>query len=397
MFLSAEENRKLTQVGPGTPGGELLRRYWHPVAGLHQLTAEQPTAFVRLLGEDLVLFRDRSGRTGLIADHCAHRGASLLYGRVEERGIACAYHGWLYDTAGSCLECPAEPAGSMFHLTVKQRAYPVRTYLGLYWAYLGPTPPPPIRKLDIGAYPVEHIMEMPLDANWVQVVENNMDGAHIGILHQDTTGRTGTVRSTTRGITDELVSLEYREVPCGIQRTMVTKDGFVEDDPLVFPNMLRRITELSIKVPVDDEHTRKFVVFVSAERGGERNGDDLEPADYYVMPPDDGKSAAGHYPHVDYRMNRLRYQDLMAIETQGTVSDRTEWHLATSDRGVALFERMLLREMDRVRDGHDPVGVTRDPDEVIDTNFEFYRHAGGLLPVPQGVRVYTRSRPALSS
>src|SRR5947209_6506515 len=125
-MLTEEENRFFSEVGPGTPAGELLRRYWMPVRVAAELTPEQPTKFVRVLGEDLVLFLDKSGNVGLLADHCAHRGASLLYGRVEERGIACAYHGWLYDTAGNCLETPAEPAGSMLHLTVKQRAYPVR-------------------------------------------------------------------------------------------------------------------------------------------------------------------------------------------------------------------------------------------------------------------------------
>src|SRR5204863_10188760 len=136
----------------------------HPVAAARELTDEQPTRFVRLLGEDLVLFKDKSGNVGLIADHCAHRGASLIYGRVEERGIACAYHGWLYDTAGNCLECPAEPAGSAFHLTVRHQAYPVQKRLGLYWAYLGPDPVPPIRRLDVMDYPVEAIMEVWFDA-----------------------------------------------------------------------------------------------------------------------------------------------------------------------------------------------------------------------------------------
>src|SRR5678815_5164782 len=123
---TAEENDLLTRVGTGTPCGELLRRYWHPVGILPDVSEENPTKLVRILGEDLVLFRDKSGNVGLLADHCAHRGASLLYGRVEERGVACAYHGWLYDTDGNCLETQAEPAGSLFHLTVKQRAYPVR-------------------------------------------------------------------------------------------------------------------------------------------------------------------------------------------------------------------------------------------------------------------------------
>src|SRR5436305_6493831 len=141
-MLTKEENERLTRVGPGTPGGELLRRYWQPVGGLNELTEESPTKFVRILGEDLVLFRDKKDNVGLLADHCSHRGASLLYGRVEERGISCAYHGWLYDTSGNCLECPAEPAGSMFHLTVKQRAYRAQLLCGLYWAYLGPDPAP---------------------------------------------------------------------------------------------------------------------------------------------------------------------------------------------------------------------------------------------------------------
>src|SRR4051812_1751038 len=149
MVLTQEENERLTRVGPGTPAGELLRRYWHPVAGAQELTDESPTKFVRVLGEDLVLFKDKSGNVGLIQDHCAHRGASMLYGRVEERGIACAYHGWLYDTEGACLETPAEPVGSMFHLTVKMRAYPVQKFLGLLWAYMGPLPAPSIARYDV--------------------------------------------------------------------------------------------------------------------------------------------------------------------------------------------------------------------------------------------------------
>src|SRR6266540_3742170 len=187
MFLTEEENRKLTQVGPGTPGGELLRRYWHPIAGLHQLTDDAPSAHVRVLGEDLVLFRDKGGRVGLLADHCSHRGASLLYGRVEERGIACAYHGWLYDVDGNCLETPAEPADSRFHLTVKHRAYPVREYAGLYWAYLGPLLAPVLPRYDaIELYPVKTIQDVPaVDCNWLQVVENNVDQVHAFILHQD--------------------------------------------------------------------------------------------------------------------------------------------------------------------------------------------------------------------
>src|SRR5438045_7751100 len=173
MTLTREENERLTRVGPGTPACELLRRYWHPVAIARELTDEQPTKFIRILGEDLVLFRDKSGNAGLIQDHCAHRGASLLYGRVEERGISCAYHGWLYDTAGNCLETPAEPADSKFYLTVKVKAYPVQKLCGLFWAYLGPLPAPALPKYDVWADDsgITKIDVYPrLDCTWLQAM-----------------------------------------------------------------------------------------------------------------------------------------------------------------------------------------------------------------------------------
>src|SRR5436309_2083720 len=213
MFLTDEEIQRISQVGPGTPGGELLRRYWQPIAGLHQVTEENPTAYIRMLGEDMVLFKDKSGRVGLIADHCSHRGASLLYGRVEERGIACAYHGWLYDTAGNCLECPAEPAGSMFHLTVKHRAYPVEKFVGLYWAYLGPEPAPVVPRYDVwvrrdGRRRI--IVHPQLDCNWLQPMENSADPAHADILHQHPERGRG-ASNPTRGFIDEVQEYDYRE------------------------------------------------------------------------------------------------------------------------------------------------------------------------------------------
>src|SRR5437870_957061 len=148
-MLTKEENELLTSVGPGTAAGELLRRYWHPIAVVQELTEEKPAKFVRVLGEDLVLFRDQQGRVGLLADRCSHRGASLLYGRVEKRGIACAYHGWLYDIEGNCLECPTESRESRINLTVKHKAYPVEKFIGLYWTYMGPKPAPFIPKYDV--------------------------------------------------------------------------------------------------------------------------------------------------------------------------------------------------------------------------------------------------------
>ncbi|HZT06115.1 MAG TPA: Rieske 2Fe-2S domain-containing protein [Chloroflexota bacterium] len=391
MFLTEEQNRKLTQVGPGTPGGELLRRYWHPVAGLHQVTEESPTAFVRILGEDLVLFRDKRGNVGLLADHCAHRGASLLYGRVEERGIACAYHGWLYDTKGSCLETPAEPADSKFHLTVRQRAYPVEKLMGLYWTYMGPPPAPPIRRMDVAAYPVEYIREMGYDCNWVQVVENHVDSTHIYILHQDTANRGGDgERNSTRGNIDRLIGLEYEELRFGIKRKITPDSAYAEDDLLVFPNMLRRVNQVQIHVPIDDLHTRTYKLAI----GCNGRADD-DPTDYYVLQDGEGKFGSDVYPNARYRIDALTAQDVMAIETQGRISDRASWRPATSDRGVVLLEQAILREIDRVQQGEVPYGVVTDPDEVIDTNFEYFRQTGGSATTQysyEGLQVYKRDR-----
>ncbi len=392
MFLTEEEIQKLTQVGPGTPGGELLRRYWYPVAGLHQVPEESPTVFVRILGEDLVLFRDKRGRVGLLADHCPHRGASLLYGRAEERGIACAYHGWLYDTQGKCLETPAEPADSKLYLTIKHRAYPVETMMGLYWAYLGPAPAPPIRRMDVAAYPVEYIREMGYDTNWVQVVENHVDSTHIYILHQDTANRGGDgVRNSTRGNIDHLIGLDYEELQFGIKRKIVPDESYAEDDLLVFPNMLRRVNQVQIHVPIDDTHTRTYKLAIACEGVA-----DEEAPDYYVLQDGEGKFGTGVYPDARYRIDNLTGQDVMAIETQGAISPRHNWRVATSDRGVVLFERALLREMDRVQAGEDPYGVVQDPNQVIDTNFEFFRQTGGSATSQysyEGLQVHKRNGP----
>src|SRR5687767_14589483 len=258
MMLTHEENEMLSRVGPGTPAGELLRRYWYPVSFAQTLTDEQPTQYVRLLGEDLVLFKDKSGNVGLIQDHCAHRGASLLYGRVEERGISCAYHGWLYDTAGNCLECPAEPAGSKFHLTVKMRAYPVQEWIGLLWAYLGPEPVPPITKFDVwartdGTHKLS--LQPQLDCNWLQAMENSVDPAHLPILHQETSTQGRKPPSTTRGFTDDISTFDFYETSYGIMKRRTYKNGLIDEHPILFPNILRHQKNTQIRVPIDDEHT----------------------------------------------------------------------------------------------------------------------------------------------
>jgi 5,5'-dehydrodivanillate O-demethylase len=263
--------------------------------------------------------------------------------------------------------------------------------MGLYWAYLGPAPVPPLRRLDVSAYPIDNIVEMAYTANWVQVVENHVDSTHIFILHQDTAGGGTTARGTTRGIIDQLTALDYEVLEFGIKRNIVPEAGSraAEDDLLVFPNMLRRVNQVQIHVPIDDTHTRTFKLHFWYKRDGYDPDADQEPVDYYVIQAGQGKGGAGAHPEVRYFMDQLTGQDVMAIETQGGIAPRTDWRVATGDRGVVLFDRMLLREMDRVQEGLDPFGVVRDPNQVIDTNFEFFQQLVGRLGQPyarQGIQ-----------
>jgi 5,5'-dehydrodivanillate O-demethylase len=371
-MLTREENEMLTRVGPGTPAGELLRRYWHPVGVAAELTPEKATQVVRILGETLVLFRDTSGRVGLLADRCAHRGASLCYGRVEERGIACPYHGWLYDTAGNCLETPPEPAESNFRLTVKQKAYPIQKFVGLYWTYMGPQPAPLIPKYDVwvrkdGTRKI--IIQPQLDCNWFQAMENSVDPAHLQILHQET-ARDARVReapNTTRGFTDDVAGFDFYEVPYGIVKRRAYKNGVVDEHPLIFPNILRQGNGTQIRVPMDDTHTKIFFIrFFPSEDGRPVKKEEDPPVEHvnpYKNPPD------SLHPFARFRMDAVQAQDHMAWETQGPIADRTCERLSTSDRGVVMLREMLMREIRRVQQGNDPKGIIRDPvqDVMIDT------------------------------
>jgi len=367
-MLTAEENEVLTRVGSGTPAGELLRRYWHPVAIAADLTTESPTKFVRILGEDLVLFRTPNDEVGLLHDRCAHRGVSLCYGRVEERGIACAYHGWLYDIRGNCLATPAEPPESKFHLTVKQKAYPVQKLAGLYWAYLGPQPVPEIPKYDVWARTDgwHWLRALPqLDCNWLQAMENSVDTAHLHILHQELVTDGFKVESTTRGTIDNLAQYEIKEFEHGFIKRRVFKDGKVEEHPLLFPTVLRQANRTQIRVPIDDTHT--WIVYVHfVPNSAEPRPDKDEVPVSYRRP---FKNPLGErHPFTKFRLDEVDAQDFMAWETQGPILDRTRERLAVSDHGVVQYREMLKREIDKVKQGLEPMNVFRDPDHpIIDT------------------------------
>ena len=185
-MTSAAQNELMTRIGPGTPAGNLLRRYWHPVALVDELAGPRPVRPVTVFGETLVLFRDEHGKLGLIARHCAHRGADLCYGRLEDGGLRCPFHGWLFDVQGRCLEQPAEPEDSRLHERISHIAYPVREKNGIVFGYLGEGEPPALPNLDCLTAPSSHSFAFKgyVDCNWLQLLEVGIDPAHASYLHR---------------------------------------------------------------------------------------------------------------------------------------------------------------------------------------------------------------------
>lgn len=369
-MLTKEQNELLTRIGPGTPAGELMRRYWHPVSIAAELTEKEPTKCVRVLGEDLVLFRDKKGNVGLVADRCPHRGASLSYGRVEGRGIACAYHGWLFDTKGDCLETPAEPAESKFHLTVKVKSYPVQKFVGLYWTYMGPEPVPFIPKYDVWVRKDGRrrlIVQPQLDCNWFQAMENSVDPSHLQILHQSLIAR-NPITNQTRGLTDTVAKFEFIEVPYGIIKKRTYKTGAVDQHPLIFPNILRQANATQIRVPMDDTHTKIFFVRFDPSEDGSIVEEEGDPPVEYVKPYKNPPDALHPFTRFDIS-KEVQAQDHMAWETLGPISDRTDERLGTADGGIVILREMMFKEIEKVQKGLDPKGVIRDPaqDKMIDT------------------------------
>jgi 5,5'-dehydrodivanillate O-demethylase oxygenase subunit len=359
-MLTREENDYLTRVGRGTPAGEMLRRYWHPVAVAGELTDEQPIKAVRILGENLVVFRDTAGKYGLIAERCPHRSASLAYGRVDAEGIRCPYHGWKFDHSGHCLQQPAEPEDSTYKDRVRQPAYPVEKLAGLLWAYLGPEPVPLLPRWDVLVREDGKrwtVIESMIDCNWLQPMENSVDPSHLYWLHGDSAHLMGHVPDY--GETHDFIRFEY-----GIWKRRTTpgkKPGDraeIDEHPLLFPCTLRHVAKykgsfrhnLQIRVPVDDTHTRVFrVSFVPSET--ERSPADVDPPFHYSHL----KGADGRFD-----LSTVAAQDAMAWETQGPVADRSLENLGVGDKGVIFLRKLLKEQIDIVKNGGEPMGVVRD-------------------------------------
>ena len=387
-MLTYEENELLTRVGRGTPMGEFFRRYWIPALLTEEIPApDSPPVRVRLLGEDLLAFRDSAGKIGLVSERCAHRGASLFYGRNEECGLRCIYHGWKYDTQGNILETPPEPENSMIRYHVKLPAYPTHEVNGVIMTYMGPSEKMPlVPNFEWTTLPAEHVTLSKLinECNWLQSVEGDSDSSHVEFLHL----HTGTSR--TMGDTFELIpgfggNLGW-ETELGPWHVTVAAHRFVAEDQkyvrtntfippcVALPPVGRTLNGLidglafKYQVPVDDYTTARFDIWTSRSapwRGGHarRNREDSGPDfrkywnrsnDYMI---DREKQRTKVYSGID---GSTHIQDACVTETMGPINDRTLEHLGASDTQIALMRKFLLKAVREFQEGKEPPGLAFD-------------------------------------
>ncbi|MFA7680471.1 MAG: aromatic ring-hydroxylating dioxygenase subunit alpha [Pigmentiphaga sp.] len=359
-MLTQEKNERLTRVGPGTPGGNFLRRYWHPIAAVDALM-RSGTQAVRLLGEDLVLYRDQSGDYGLIDRHCAHRSADLSYGFVEEDGLRCNYHGWLFNAAGECIEQPYEdtvnPAKTL-RKNGKLKAYPVKEKGGLLWAYLGPSPAPELPDWEAFSWPngFVQIVFADVPCNWVQAQENSIDPVHFEWMHSNWSRR---LKGATSNSAPRHLKLQFDEFEHGFVYRRVREDTS-EEHPLwsvgrvcLWPNAFYLGDHFEWRVPVDDENTLSITwSYIRVPQESEPYKQDVIPS--WVSPIKDPVTGRWISSHV---IN----QDIIAWVGQGKITDRSRENLGASDRGVNLLRKRLFDDIDRVEQGQDPSGLIRDP------------------------------------
>ncbi|MFN0182532.1 MAG: Rieske 2Fe-2S domain-containing protein [Aquabacterium sp.] len=358
---------RLTEVGAGTPMGELLRRYWHPV-GLAADAGATPRA-VQVLGETLILFRDGAGRPGLLHPHCAHRGTSLVYGRTEPEGIRCCCHGWLYDVQGRCLEQPAEPQPrGPLCANVRQPWYPVQERYGLVFAYLGPPQAKPLlphydeletlepgesieaddSSIGGGGPPV-------IPCNWLQHWENVVDPYHVPVLHGSFSGPQFVAAmaqmpkvqfsATGRGVRVQ----SWRTLDDGRRLNRITEAVLPTLRVVPSPRLHRfgRVESIGWVLPMDDTHFRIYVAGRVTSSGElSRMRSTFNGKYWWDM------TEAKHRDHPG---------DYEAQVSQGAIASHAAEHRRGSDRGIALLRRALREQLDIVARGGDPVGVERDP------------------------------------
>jgi len=392
-MLSPEDNELITRTGPGTPGGNLLRQYWHPVALAEELPADGSPLPVRILSEDLVLFRGEDGELGLLGLHCSHRRADLSYGRIEGGGLRCLYHGWLFDRQGRCLEQPCEPPDRRFCEKVRHPAYPVQERAGVVFTYMGGGEPPELPNYEPLVAPKVNVLVTKIfhECNYFQANEGNMDPSHVSYLHRQANvpeNLKRTVKGTDGKLplalydADMAPRIDAEETDYGVRifslrdidgRTFFRVTNFVLPNKATIPGpMSGDGYNLYWHVPIDDTHHWRydFVFRRSAPmepKDIQRNREILDELDENYRPK---RSKANRYLQDRESMRTWSFsgmgrifntQDTAIVEGAGPIIDRSKETLGPSDRAIIAARRQLLRAIRDLEAGRQPPHVIRDP------------------------------------
>lgn len=386
-MISQDMNDSLTLVGKGSDAGEVLRRYWQPAALSDELMSGRPVVPVRLLGEDLVLFRDEEGKLGLIGRQCPHRGADMCYGRLEDNGLRCPFHGWHFNRDGQCVEQPGEPEGSRMHEKIQTPSYPVVEKNGIVWAYMGPGEPPEFPNFDCFRAPDTHVFAFKglWECNWLQALEVGIDPAHASFLHRflededpaDSYGKqfrdkaANTEIPMTKLLRDyprpdiQVEDTDYglrltalRHMDGGLTHVRVTNQIFPE--AICIP-MSREMTITQWHVPVDDKTCYWYSMFTSFDKPvdkvkmREQRLKEHRLPDYAPL-----KNKRNNYGYDPEEQGTQTYtgmgmdinvHDQWAVESMGGIQDRTDEHLGKTDVGIIRNRRKLRAAIASVKEG----------------------------------------------
>ncbi len=389
-MVTRDENVLLTETGPGTPGGKLMRHYWHPIALAGDVPADGAPMPIRLFGEDLVLFRDEQGRLGLLGTLCPHRCADLSYGRLEDGGLRCLYHGWLFDVNGRCLEQPAEPPESPYKDEIRHTAYKVVEKIGMIFAYMGEGEAPLMPDYEFFSATPEHIFLQKtfMECNYLQSLEGDIDPSHLSYLHRpaarkDSRNVPGSAKSADQYYREDgRPKLEWERSDFGIRIYSIRAAGeqgrYVRITNFIMPNKAAiignegRVGEgysVHWHVPIDDENHYRFDFIFNRVRpvGRERYEHEIarEIVDNRYI-----RNKANRYKQDRALMKTSNFtgmgdyfpvHDAFATETPGRIHDRSREHLGTSDNCIVAARRHILAAIEDVQAGRDPVHVIRDP------------------------------------
>ncbi len=420
--MRAEQNQFLTQTGPGTPMGELFRRYWLPALLAEELPAPDcPPVRVRLLGEKLIAFRDTQNRLGLMDEFCAHRGVSLWFARNEDNGLRCPYHGWKYDVTGQCTEIPSEPDNPKLCQRIKLKSYPLVERGGVLWTYMGPPaerPPLPEHEWAMVPAPNRFVSKRWQESNWLQAMEGGIDSSHVSFLHRFTMKVDPMFKSATRShqynLGDLAPQFEVVESPGGLyigaRRNAENDQYYWRVTQYVLPSftLIPPRGDHPIGghcwVPIDDENCWAWSSNHHATRAltkEERAAMEAGKGIHTPLIPGTFRPVANK--ENDYLMDRqaqregrtfsgvegFAMQDASVQESMGPIQDRTKENLVPTDKGIIMARRLLVAAAEGVMKGLQPRGVdpahprVRSAAVILPRDVAFHEAAeDALMPEP---------------